>query len=159
MRMTVLVFGVRVKHLFDLGLDDEHAFVQSCTNRRSGKERLVAAVMVDQTTHELPPYVAPAAPRTRAWVFWRRRLVAVGLLVMALTIVAPRFRAALGGAPASAPEGGPVPISFVVESGDSLWSIARRIQPVGDPRALVARLEIVAGGAELRPGQVLTLGG
>jgi hypothetical protein len=118
----------------------------------------MAAVMVDHTTHELPLYVAPATPRTRAWVFWRRRLVAVGLVVLALTIVAPRFRATLGGAPASAPEGGPVPISYVIEPGDSLWSIARRLQPVGDPRALVAQLEVVAGGVELRPGQVLTLG-
>jgi hypothetical protein len=36
MGQTVLVFGTRVKHLFDLGLDDEQAFVQRCTNRRSG---------------------------------------------------------------------------------------------------------------------------
>jgi LysM domain-containing protein len=116
----------------------------------------MAAVMVDDT-HELAPYVAPTAPRTKPWVFWRRRLVAVGLGVLALTVVAPRFRAALGGAPASAPEGVPVPISYVVEPGDTLWSIARRVQPVGDPRALVARLEVVAGGAEVRPGQVLIL--
>ena len=119
----------------------------------------MAAVMIDQSTHELAPYVAPDAPRTSAWVFWRRRLVAVCLLVLALTIVAPRFRATLGGAPASAPEGGPVPISYVVEPGDTLWSIARRMQPVGDPRQLLAQLESVAGSADLRPGQVLTLNG
>ena len=89
----------------------------------------MAAVMVDQSTHELAPYVAPVATRTKPWVFWRRRLVAVGLGVLALTIVAPRFRAALGGAPASAPEGVPVPISYVVEPGDTLWSIARRCSP------------------------------
>jgi hypothetical protein len=47
--------------------------------------------------------------------------------------------------------------SYIVRPGDTLWSIASRLQPSGDPRALVARLESQLHGATLVPGSRLTV--
>ena len=47
----------------------------------------------------------------------------------------------------------------VVRPGDSLWSIARSLQPTGDVRPLVDRLAERAGGAQLVVGQRLDLSG
>lgn len=47
----------------------------------------------------------------------------------------------------------------VVRPGDTLWSIARSLQPTGDVRPLVDRLAERAGGARLVPGQRLDLSG
>ncbi|MGH9294231.1 MAG: LysM peptidoglycan-binding domain-containing protein [Acidimicrobiales bacterium] len=46
---------------------------------------------------------------------------------------------------------------YVVRPGDTLWSIASRLQPGGDPRPLVADLESQLGGAALLPGDRLHL--
>lgn len=46
---------------------------------------------------------------------------------------------------------------YVVQPGDTLWGVARRIQPDGDVRPLVARLVAARGAEPLRPGQVLAL--
>ena len=49
-------------------------------------------------------------------------------------------------------------MTHVVESGDTLWSIAVSIDSDRDVRAVVASLrEANGGGAELQPGQVLNL--
>ena len=45
---------------------------------------------------------------------------------------------------------------YVVAPGDSLWSIARSLQPQGDVRPLVHRME-QAYGVNLQVGSVLTL--
>jgi hypothetical protein len=45
----------------------------------------------------------------------------------------------------------------VVQHGDTLWSIARSLQPVGDVRPLVDALERRNGGSQLDIGQVLVL--
>jgi hypothetical protein len=55
-----------------------------------------------------------------------------------------------------APNGSAV---YVVEPGDTLWSIARRLDPEGDPRPIVHRLSEQTGGAGLQPGQRLALDG
>lgn len=47
--------------------------------------------------------------------------------------------------------------SYVVLPGDTLWSIARRVEPGADPRALVAKLEAQVHGSVLRPGDRLLL--
>ncbi len=83
------------------------------------------------------------------------RLIAAASLLVAGALVAIAWLSAPSGA-SQVPAG--VPATVVVHSGDSLWSIAQRVAPQGDPRATVARLERVNGltdGAALQPGQVL----
>lgn len=48
-------------------------------------------------------------------------------------------------------------VAVVVEPGDSYWSIARELQPTGDVRPLVHRLQLLNGGAALRPGMEVVL--
>lgn len=45
--------------------------------------------------------------------------------------------------------------SYVVRPGDTIWSIASRLDPGGDPRPLVARLESQLHGRSLQPGMKL----
>jgi hypothetical protein len=49
-------------------------------------------------------------------------------------------------------------VTYVVRPGDTLWSVARRVQPGGDVRPLVDRLVARHGGAALEPGEVIRLG-
>ena len=58
--------------------------------------------------------------------------------------------------PAAAPSPARV---HVVQPGDTLWSVARSLQPEGDVRPLVARLRGASGGGPLVPGQRLRLPG
>jgi LysM repeat protein len=46
---------------------------------------------------------------------------------------------------------------YVVQPGDTYWSIARHLQPGGDVRALVDKLSSEHGGAPLQPGEQLPL--
>lgn len=106
----------------------------------------------------LESYVAdPRATRPRR----RRpaRLVVLAALAAIVLCLAPRVGSAFGSVPASAPERGPEPVVYVVQPGDTLWSIARRLQPTGDVRPLVHRLERANGGARLQVGDRLTLNG
>jgi nucleoid-associated protein YgaU len=45
----------------------------------------------------------------------------------------------------------------IVQSGDTLWSIARRVQPSGDVRPLVAKLEAQRHGRALQVGETIVL--
>jgi LysM repeat protein len=51
------------------------------------------------------------------------------------------------------------PAVVVVQSGDTLWAIARRLQPTGDVRHLVDQLADRNGGAGLVAGQSLDVSG
>jgi LysM repeat protein len=46
---------------------------------------------------------------------------------------------------------------YVVQPGDTLWSIARRLQPEGDVRPLVDQLVDLNGGTDLAVGQRLPI--
>jgi LysM domain-containing protein len=120
----------------------------------------------------------PAGParvvRLDQTTYWRRRALALmaALLVLAgLGILANRaldgvmsWQATTPTQPApdavastvSASESAEV---YVVEPGDTLWSIAERIAPGEDPRPIVHRLAERAGGSGLRPGQRMSLAG
>jgi len=97
------------------------------------------------------------------------------LLVLAASRAAATFR----DVPASVPERRPVPAlvtaahaanagvgptalrraasGYVVQPGDTLWSIARRLQPDGDVRPLVDQLVDLNGGTDLAVGQRLPI--
>ena len=49
--------------------------------------------------------------------------------------------------------------TVTVEPGDTLWSIARRVQPTGDVRPLVDQLAAARGGEVLQPGQQVVVPG
>jgi nucleoid-associated protein YgaU len=49
------------------------------------------------------------------------------------------------------------PVSYTVQPGDTLWSIAGRVDPAGDPRPLVARLAAQIGSDTVVPGEHLVL--
>jgi len=46
---------------------------------------------------------------------------------------------------------------WVVQPGDTLWAIAERLDPGGDPRPVVAQLEAQVGSDTLQPGERLRL--
>lgn len=106
--------------------------------------------------------VAPAASERAAGplrLTRRGRLaVSVGFAALAAAFLvvaywsAPAQSAAHAGVPGSA-------TTVTVQAGDTLWSIAGRIAPARDPRAVVD--ELVSrnhlGGAALAPGQVLRI--
>ena len=82
----------------------------------------------------------------------RARLLAVALLVVASLLVVP------GLAKGDGPERPSPRVHYVVQPGDTLWSIARQVAPGRDPRPVVDALveaNNLHGG--LRAGQELTV--
>jgi hypothetical protein len=130
--------------------------------------------------------VAPAAPAVRcsASVYRRRRVVALALVIVAGLVFVLGVQPAggwvlgvLGGGPLTASEAGSSataavstgpaevhvrmqPVSratYVVAPGDTLWSIARRLQPAGDVRPVVDALAAVRHGRPLQPGEAIVM--
>jgi Tfp pilus assembly protein FimV len=82
----------------------------------------------------------------------RARLLAVALLVVASLLVVP------GLAKGDGPERPAPRVHYVVQPGDTLWSIARQVAPDRDPRPVVDALveaNDLHGG--LQAGQELTV--
>jgi len=102
-----------------------------------------------------PCSVARRGRRSSAATYWRRRAVAVAIGLAAL-VMAGKAGAALGGSPLAVPERRPATSPYVVQPGDSLWSIAAHFEPGRDPRPLVDALAAARRGAPLVPGEVIT---
>ena len=112
---------------------------------------------VTRTVRRVAPHpVARRGHRPSAAIYWRRRAVAV-VVGLAALVMAGKAGAALGGSPLAVPERRPATSQSVVQPGDSLWSIAARLEPGHDPRPVVDALSADRGGAPLVPGEVVTL--
>ena len=112
----------------------------------------------------VPPPARRHRRLSRPVMYRRRRVVVVVALFLAVFFAVLAARAALGalgGGPLAAPEtpaGRSAPAAvYVVQPGDTYWTIARHLQPAGDVRALVDRLSLEHGGAALQPGEQLAL--
>jgi len=136
----------------------------------------MVAIQVPQLDPEVWPEHEPAGrPRTRptpvrrslpdrATRVRRRRLAAIALAALltfaGVTVGRVLWSAAVGTTPAepigAAPITGDV---YIVQPGDTLWSIAERIAPGEDPRPIVAALEARNGDVDLEPGDRLVIAG
>lgn len=114
--------------------------------------------------HRSQPYtvVLPsrlAEPRPEAQVYVRRRLL-VGLVFVAVVLgvwfSAGNVLANRGGEPASAAAVRPA-TAYVVQPGDTLWSIAERFHAGHDQATYVDLLVRLNGGTVIQVGQSLSL--
>jgi nucleoid-associated protein YgaU len=92
----------------------------------------------------------------------RRRHILLGTLAVIVLLI---LASPLSGRGSGLADPGPVPVGtslaahsvYVVQQGDTLWSIAERLDPRGDPRPTVTALSTQAGGDTVRPGERLIL--
>ena len=101
--------------------------------------------------------------------FWRRRVVCLTALLLGLWVVSASFGSLFASQGVENPTVLPTVIesaaseslssgsSVIVKPGDTLWSIARQLQPAGDIRPLVDRIAKINNGHSLIAGQALLL--
>jgi len=109
---------------------------------------------VHLTLVPMPPAGLGRPPRVLATTYWRRRL-AVALGVVIVVLPAGQAGAALGSSPLAAPERPPSVDRYVVQPGDSLWTVAGHVAPDEDPRAVVDALITARHGEELLVGETI----
>ena len=127
---------------------------------------MVAVVQSHPTAVRLPRGAAAAGTRpggpgaASELTYRRRRAAAAGIAFAALFVVQSLLSLAGGSlAPerAEAPSASDRFATYVVQPGDTFWSIARSIDPEGDPRPLVDRMVAEHGTAVLRVGERIAL--
>lgn len=105
---------------------------------------------------------APApvrTPRRRASLEVRRRRTLLAMMGLALALLALPLGGSggvshtTGSASAAQLHGG----AYVVRAGDTLWTIAQRVDPSGDPRPLVSQMAAELGTYSIVPGEQVTV--
>ena len=116
--------------------------------------RVVPEVAFPEDREVLRRPTSPRVTRSHsAAVYWRRRFVATAL-GLGVVLAAVHAGAALGGTTTTASGRSPHVTTVVAQSGDTLWSIARRVAPHDDPRRVVDSLAAAHGGADVQPGDL-----
>jgi nucleoid-associated protein YgaU len=116
---------------------------------------MTATAMIQRPAR--PPASAARHDRSEAAaVYRRRRLAALAVVLVLLTSVA-LLVTRVGHADADLDGRESAPLVYVVQPGDTLWSIADVVAPGTDRREAVGALTDAAGGTELVPGQRLEL--
>jgi Tfp pilus assembly protein FimV len=81
----------------------------------------------------------------------RARMLAIALIVAASLLVVP------GLAKGDGPDRPAPRVHYVVQPGDTLWSIATEVAPDEDPRVVVDALRAANGGPDLEVGERLVI--
>jgi hypothetical protein len=106
---------------------------------------------------------SPAVYRRRRLAVATVAIVAIGITFLSFVglraLLADPVPAAGAASAAATPSGTLHARYYVVQPGDTLWSIARALHPRGDLRPLVDRLEQRAGGGTLMAGTRLRVDG
>lgn len=108
----------------------------------------------------VPPVGRPvAAPHVPPSTYRRRQALAAGFVATVVAVVS-MVLGSLGDGSRSVPElhlTDSEAVTYIVQPGDTLWSIAARLDPGGDPRPLVERLAFENGGPRLRAGEMIAV--
>jgi hypothetical protein len=164
------------KHTFDLPLatNTRSCLAYRLANIRSPWEVNVSAVayqyphpqVQSQPRLQLVPEL-PRPTRLSPAVYRRRRIAVATLVVAAFLAVAPVATAGLNWAwheanptPAvSAPvhAAAPMETTWTVRPGDTLWGIARSVQPTGDLRPLLSKLMAQYKNDALQVGDTIAI--
>ena len=98
-------------------------------------------------------------PRRRVSVEVRRRRTILAMMGLALALLALPLGGS-GGASHTTGSASAAQIhgsSYTVRAGDTLWSIAERVDPSGDPRPLVSQMASQLGSDTVVPGELVTI--
>jgi Tfp pilus assembly protein FimV len=115
---------------------------------------MVAITSPSTLPPRLLPFARPARPPDV--VYRRRRLLVLGaaLVLAALVLAAVTSLQATASRFAGEPA---ATVTYVVEPGDTVWSIAESLAPDADPRPFVDEIVEANGSARLDVGQRLVL--
>ena len=108
---------------------------------------------------DLVPVARLRPPRRRTSLEVRRRRTLLAMMGLALALLALPL-GGFGGAShttGSASAANAHAVAYTVHAGDTLWSIAERVDPTADPRPMVAQLAAQLGTDTVVPGEQITL--